>query len=290
MIPKKKRAQRDFLLQLPGYLLVCSFITAVVSGLLIAFYYIPTPSKAALSIIYIQEKIFAGTVIITIHRLSSILIIIFTLLNLIIILPSKKISDTWIRIWQSGIVLIILFLCLRISGYILSGSNSSAYLLKSIIFNFTGNKPLSTTLPTLFGSFPIAFIRFYILHIIILPGLVGLVLYKHIKGMKHFGSNLQPVNIHPTILFTAFITLLIIISIFTKPTGHPISGYTENHFANMPMIIQFLVGIKRSLSLPATVTIILIFFILVMLIGDIINKYKNKDSHKDTKTQRVKQH
>lgn len=275
MISKNKKIQRDFLLQLPGYLLVCSVIAAVVSGLLIVFYYIPSPSKAALSIIYIQEKVFAGATIITIHRLSSILAIISTLLNLIIILPSKTISNTWIRIWQSGIVLIILFICLRISGYILSGSNSSAYLLKSIILKFSGNKPLSTTLPTLFGSFPIAFIRFYILHILILPGLVGLVLYKHIKGMKHLGFNLKPINIHPTILFTAFITLLIIISTFIKPTGHPISAYTENHFANMPMVIQFLVGIKRSLSLPATVTIILIFFILVMVIGNIIKKFKS---------------
>ena len=275
MISQKKKSIRDIFLQLPGYLLVCSFIIAVVSGLLIALYYIPSPSKAALSIIYIQERVFAGATIITIHRLSSILTIIFVLLNLISILPSKKISNTWIRVWQSGIVLIILFICLRISGYILSGSNSSAYLLKSILLKFSGNKPFSTTLPTLLGNFPIAFVRFYILHILILPGLAGLVLFLHLKGMKLLGSELQPINRHPPILFTAFISMLIIISIFVKSAPNPISGYTQNHIANMPVVIQFLVGIKRSLSLPAAATCIVLFFILIMSIGNIIKKFKS---------------
>ena len=275
MIPKKKRAQRDFLLQLPSYLLVCSLLTAAISGLLIAFYYIPTPTKAALSIDYIQEKVFAGTIIITIHRLSGILAIFFTLLNLIIILRLKKISVSWIKIWQTGILLIILFICFKITGYLLTGSNSAAYLLKSILIKFSNTKSHSVSFPELFNTMPVAFVRVYVLHLVILPLLTGLIVYKHIKGMKQLGYNLQPITIHPIIILAAFITLLIIISTFIKPTEHPISVYTENYFANMPMVIQFLVGIKRSLSLSATVTIILIFFILIMSTGNIIKKFKS---------------
>lgn len=275
MISKKKRFQRDFLFQLPGHLLVCSLITAALSGLLIAFYYIPTPDKAALSIDYIQEKVFAGTTIIIIHRLSGILAILFTLFNLIIILRLKKISVSRIRIWQTGIMLIILFICFRITGYLLNGSNSAVYLLKSILVKFSNTKSHSTSLPELFNTFPVAFVRLYILHILILPGLAGIVLYKHIKRMKQLGYNLQPITTHPTIILTAFITFLTIISIFIKPTGRPISDYTENYLTNVPWIIESVIWVIKTLSLPVATILSLMILFLILSIGNIIKKLKS---------------
>ena len=270
---------------LSAYLLVCSLITAVLSGLLIACYYIPTPAKAALSIAAIQEKVFAGTTVITIHRLSGIFSMLFTLLNVIIILRLKKISESWIRIWQTGIVLIILFIFFSTTGYLLTGSNSAAYLLKSILFKFTNTKSHGVSFPELFSSLPVAFVRVYVLHLVILPLLTGLIVYKHIKGLKQLGNNLQPITLHPIIILAAYITFVTIISFFIKPAEHPISDYTEHYLANIPWIIKSIIWIIKTLSFPITITISFVILFLVLSIGNIFKNIKTKIA---TKAPRVK--
>ena len=276
MISKNKKFQRDFLLQLPGYLLVCSFITAALSGLLIAFYYIPTPAKAALSISYIQENVFAGAVIITIHRVSIAAALLFTILNLIIIIAPKKISDIWIQIWQTGIVLIILIICFRITGYLLTGSNSAVYLLKTILAKFSTATSHSASLPDLFSTLPVAFVRIYILHILIIPCLAGIALYKHIKGLRLLGYNLQPITIRPIIILTAFITLVTIISILIKPTGSPVSDYTEHYLTNVPWTIKTIIWVIKALSLPVAIILSLVIVFLILSIGNILKNIKTK--------------
>ncbi len=289
MISKKKKPMVGMLQLLSAYLLVCSLITAVLSGLLIACYYIPTPAKAALSIAAIQEKVFAGTTVITIHRLSGIFSMLFTLLNVIIILRLKKISESWIRIWQTGIVLIILFIFFSTTGYLLTGSNSAAYLLKSILFKFSNTKSHGVSFPELFSSLPVAFVRVYVLHLVILPLLTGLIVYKHIKGLKQLGNNLQPITLHPIIILAAYITFLIIMSLFLKPAELLILDYTENYLANMPWIIKSIIWVIKTLSLPVAIILSLMILFLILSIGNIIKKYKNQNSHKDTETQREKQ-
>lgn len=275
MITKKKRAQRDFLLQLPGYLLVCSLITAILSGLLIACYYIPTPAKAALSIGYIQEQIFAGTTVITIHRLSGISFLIFTLLNLIMILRIKKITVSWIKIWRTGIVLIIMYLCFRITGYLLTGSNSAIYLLKSFLIKFSNGNSYSASFPELFSPLPVAFVRIYLLHILILPGLAGIAVYKHINGLKQLDNNLKPIAIPPILILAAYSMFLIVVSIFIKPVGSPISDYTENYLINVPWFIKFIIWLIKILTLPVAVLFSLIILFLILSIGNAIKKLKS---------------
>ena len=285
MTSVKKRFQRDFLLQLPGYLLVCSLITATLSGLLLACYYIPTPAKAALSIDYIKEQVFAGTTIITIHRLSGISIFIFTLLNLIMILRIKKISVSWITIWRTGIVLIILFVFYRITGYLLNGSNSAAYLLKTLLIKFSNSNPNPASSPQLFSTLPVAFVRVYLLHILILPILTGIAVYKHINGLKHLEKILQPVTIPPIVILAAYIAFIIGISLFIKPAESPISDYTENLLANVPWIIKSIIGVIKTLSFPGAIILSLVLLFLILSTGNIIKNLKTKIA---TKTQSKK--
>lgn len=271
---KKKRHYRDIFLQIPGHLLVCSFITSVLSGLLIAFYFIPTPAKAALSIGYIQENIFAGATVITIHRVSGLLTIIFTGINLLLILPSKKISKTWIGIWQTGILLFIIFISLGITGHLLTGSKSSAYILKSILAQCQDTKSYPEALPSLFDNISLGFIRTYLMHILILPGLAGWILYNHIKKLREFHLGLQPVTIPPATLYALFVTALIIIAIIIKPMESPVSDYGENPLTQAPWIIQFMVFIKHLLSLPIAIIVFFGLFLLIWSIGYILRKLK----------------
>ncbi len=271
---KNREYQRDFFLQLPGLLLICSLITAAISGLLIAAYYIPTLLKAALSIRNIQEQVFAGAVVIAVHRISGMLAVLFTFLNLIIIISVKKTTDTSIKIWQSGIILLILLVTLQVAGYILSGSSSAVYLLKSILKIFFNCKSQIPVLPLLSAPFSFAFIRIYLLHVIIFPVLTGFVLYKHIKNVKQFHADLHPVTIPPITLYAIFATIVIISALFSGTAAEPISSYAVNYFSHMPWSIRFLVFIKQSFSVPIIIIICIVLFLFIWFFGNILRKIR----------------
>ena len=158
---KRKKYHRDILQQLPRLLLACSMITAVVTGILIACYYIPVPEKAMLSLRYLQENVFAGAMVVSIHQIAGILALLFVLCNLILILPAKKISDIWTRVWHSGWIVMLLFICLQITGYFLTGDTSTAYLAKSGMVKFFGANTDLSQMPQLWDTLPLFFVRIY---------------------------------------------------------------------------------------------------------------------------------
>jgi hypothetical protein len=264
---KKVYFKSDILLQLPGYLLVCSIIIAIITGLLLAFYYVPTPQSAAVSISRIQEEIFAGSLIVTMHRLSGIFAILFTLCNLIIIVVSKRFSYLWSKIWYTGVLLVILFAGLRITGFILMGNEPALNIIKLLSTQFAGTAAQLTSLPELFDSMPKIFNRVYMVHILVLPGVVCYIIYHHVKALKGFAADFQPFPIRPGTVLFIFTTMLIIISLFIRPIDEPIAAYGENWSALVPCILQFLILLKRAISLPGAVISIILGITLLLSVG-----------------------
>lgn len=268
------KIKSDTLLQLPGYFLVCSFITTAISGLLLAYYYAPSPQSASFSIEFIHENIFAGSVVVTMHHISGIGVILFTLINLGIVMFSEK-NHTWLRIWQTGIVLIALYFGVRITGHLLLGNSSSVYLLKLIITRLTGTTLQSIEEAALNNTLSVALARVYVLHILILPGITGYVIYLHIKSMKQLGSDLEPLLLRPNTLLVLFTTIVIILSIFIKPSAQHVAIYGESWHAHAPWEIQVLAWVSHTLSFPGTIFSILALFILLFLSGYAVRKLKS---------------
>ncbi len=188
---------------------------------------------------------------------------------------SKKISYTWARIWLTGIALIALFICLRITGHLLPGNNSSIYILKYIISKFVSADQLSNITPVLFDTLPVTLTRVYVLHILILPVVVVFIIYYHIISLKQFGAGLEPVKMRPTTILILFSTVIIVLSIFIKPTVNQFSAYGESWSANVPWEIQFLIWIKGLMSFSVAVISIIAALILFMSLGYIVRRIKS---------------
>ncbi len=274
MSMKKKKKYRDILLQLPRLLLVCSVVTAGVTGILISCYYIPVPDRAAGSLDYINEQVFAGAMILSIHRLSGVFALLFTLCNLLIILPAENISASWWKIWRSGLIICITLTGLQISGYILTGSVSAAHLLKAILTGIfkTGNG--SAALPQLPDSLSFAFMRVHVLHAIILPALTGWFLYHHVQSMKQVHSEFKPFPLPPLVVYAFFCTVAVIAAFFISESPEPVGTYGDPLFAHAPWSVSFLLSVRRVLPLSVTIPAGILLFILLWFFGLFFKRLK----------------
>jgi hypothetical protein len=271
---KRKKYHQDIFLHISGYLLLCSFITAVVTGILIAGYYIPTPEKAALSLQYLNEQVFAGAVIIAMHRLSGMLALFFTLCNILLMLPAKEISGNRIKIWRSGMVICVLFFGLHLTGYLLTGTNSAGYLLRTIPTKIFKTGAGSQGFPQLFDTLSIAFIRVYVLHGIILPAVMALFVYTHIQAVKQLHAELKSFPLPPLTVYALFCSVVVAIALLIKPVTITVSTYGDTVFENVPWSIKFILSVKQVVPLSIAVPAFVIIFVVFWFMGTLLKRFK----------------
>lgn len=182
MKTEKKKNYQDLFLQYSCLLLGYSVILAVISGLLCACYYIPIPAGAALSIAYMQEYVFAGAVILLVHKLSCGMAIVSALFHFVVTLFNKKLLDNSAKPWQAGIICIVFLIALAGTGYILSGTPSALGLVRSMHGELTNTECCTEALPALVDTLSFVFVRIYLLHCFILPILTGGVVFRLMKN------------------------------------------------------------------------------------------------------------
>ena len=272
MMSKKVSLISGILLQLPGYLLVCSLITATITGFLLAFYYVPKPHGAAMSITNIQEEIFAGSLVVTMHRLSWLFAGVCTLCNMIIIIVSGRFSGTWSRIWYSGVFLVILLFGCSITGFLLRGNESAILTLKQLSTRLFGSTSTAVSLPALFDPVLRLFRGLYIVHGLIIPGALCYFVYTHVAGLRGFTTELKRVPLRPGTILFIFTTVLIALALIIQPLDVWVDTYGEDMSATMPPIMQCIMWLQRTLSPPGTIAVILAGISLLLSVGFIMKR------------------
>ena len=200
--------------RIAGDLLLYSILTAALSGCCLAWYYVPVPEKAMVSILNLKESVFAGRIVLAIHSLSALMVLplclVFTGAALLIKIQYRK----KLRLIVPPIVICILGISGKIAGLILSADHHAVSVLKKVFL--TAPAP-GTSLPLLFDDFSMVFFRAFLFHALIIPGLILFVLYLLLKYSKTIldSDNRNPVVRHST-RFAAYATALIIITCFFR--------------------------------------------------------------------------
>ena len=166
----KKNLRFTYTLCLGG-LSFTAFIMLVISGILLAVYYIPEPSQAYDSIIFIEENVTGGKYIRNLHRFSSNAFLILMFLHILrVILTGAFLSRKYN--WVIGLFLLFLSIFTGYTGYLLPmdqlafwATQTGAELIKILPF---GDYIYNMLIPDGIGG-RLTLIRFYILHIIIMP-------------------------------------------------------------------------------------------------------------------------
>lgn len=156
---------------LGGLAFSCLLLLAL-SGLLLLFYYRPGATEAYNSIIFLESAVYGGRYLRSLHRLASHLFLILIMLHTLRVVLTGAFAPPRQRNWIIGICLLGLAVFEAYTGYLLPMDQLALWATQT-------GMTLLETVPL--GSFlrdmlvpdtvagPLSLIRFYVLHVVVLP-------------------------------------------------------------------------------------------------------------------------
>ena len=167
------------------------FVVQGVTGIMLAFYYQPTPENAYASIQYIENEVRFGAGVRAIHHWAANGMIILCFAHMVRVFIMGAFKAPRELNWTSGAVLIILVLAFGFTGYLLPW-DQRAYWATTVGSEIAGGIPDVGTLILIFlrGGWDITAVtlsRFYGLHILALPITLVLVMAVHFLMVRRLG-------------------------------------------------------------------------------------------------------
>ena len=172
------------------------FVVQVCTGILLLFYYRPSPDSAYESIQFLMSEVQFGWLIRSIHAWSANLMIFTAFLHLFSVWLTRAYRAPREVTWLSGVVLIGIVLGFGFTGYLLPW-NELSYFATRVGTRIVGVVPVvgSFLLTVLRGGEDVTgatLTRFYAIHVAVLPLLVMLVLGLHLYLVQKHGMSVPP--------------------------------------------------------------------------------------------------
>jgi len=167
------------------------FIIQCITGVLLAFYYKPTPEEAYASIQFIETQVRFGASIRAIHHWSANGMVIMAVAHLLRVFITGAFKPPRELNWISGVILFIVTLGFGFTGYLLPW-DQRAYWATTVGTEIAGGIPWIGDLTLIFlrGGWDVGAVtlsRFYAIHILILPLIIIAFLGVHFLMVRRQG-------------------------------------------------------------------------------------------------------
>src|SRR5215210_4408219 len=177
--------------QVFGSVALFCFMIQMVTGILLAFNYAPTPGEAYNSVKYIITELTGGRMIRGLHHWGASMMIIVVVLHMIQVFVYGAYKKPREATWMVGIVLLLVVLGYGLTGYLLPWDNR-AYWGTVVATKIAASAPLAGPyLTRLLGGEGeigvVTFARFYALHVLLLPPATMLLIAVHIYLVRKHG-------------------------------------------------------------------------------------------------------
>ncbi|MGI8749010.1 MAG: cytochrome b [Thermoleophilaceae bacterium] len=173
-----------------------AFLSQAVTGVFLAMYYDPSTSRAYDSVAYITNEVFLGELVRGMHKWGAAVMIILIFLHMgrTFVFGAYKYPRE--LNWVIGVVLVVLSLAMGLTGYLLPfdqrglwatvvavNINASGPIIGPYLADFLrgGAEVTATTLT-----------RFYALHMLLIPGLIGALIGAHLYLVAKLGTTAPP--------------------------------------------------------------------------------------------------
>ncbi len=173
-----------------------AFLSQAVTGVFLAMYYDPSPTRAYESVRYITNDVFLGELVRGMHKWGSSVMVVLIFLHMARTFFFGAYKYPRELNWVVGVVLLILTFVMSLTGYLLPFDQRS-YWATIVSANISGMGPLVG--PYLadflrggpeFGVTTLA--RFYTLHMLILPGAIAALIGAHLYLVARHGTTAPP--------------------------------------------------------------------------------------------------
>lgn len=155
-----------------GGLAFTAFMVLMATGLLLLFYYRPSPEHAFDSIVFLESSVFGGWFIRSLHRMSSHVLLFLIFMHTLRVLLTGAFRRPRQMNWLIGFLLLVLTLLEAYTGYLLPldqlgywATQTGMKLLQSAPL---GDLAYEFMVPDKIGG-PLSLLRFYILHAALIP-------------------------------------------------------------------------------------------------------------------------
>ncbi len=175
-----------------GIITAILFGVLVFTGVLLMFYYIPSVERAYPTLKEIQFSVPLGQFTRNMHRWSAHLMVLMAILHMARVFYTGGYKPPREFNWIVGVALLLLTLGASFTGYLLPW-DQLAYWAITVGTNIAGYAPVAgpTVREMLLGGTEVgqnALIRFYTLHIALLPLLITLLISLHIWRVRKDGG------------------------------------------------------------------------------------------------------
>jgi hypothetical protein len=149
------------------------FIVQGITGIMLAFYYKPTPAEAYASIQFIENEVLLGSAIRMIHHWSANGMIVLAFAHMLRVFIMGAYKPPRELNWVSGVTLLIMTLAFGFTGYLLPW-DQRAYWATTVGTEIAGSIPVIGELALVYlragwNITSLTLSRFFALHVLILP-------------------------------------------------------------------------------------------------------------------------
>jgi menaquinol-cytochrome c reductase cytochrome b subunit len=173
-----------------------AFLSQVITGVFLAMYYDPSPNNAYESMRHINNDVFLGQFVHGMHRWGATVMVVFIFLHMGRTFFFGAYKYPRELNWVIGVIIVLLTMIMALTGYLLPWDQRS-YWATAVGVNVFASAPLAG--PYLgdflragpeFGATTLS--RFYAIHMLLLPGLIGGLIAAHLYLVIKHGTTAPP--------------------------------------------------------------------------------------------------
>jgi quinol-cytochrome oxidoreductase complex cytochrome b subunit len=273
-----------------GSLCALLFGLLTATGMCLAMYYNPSPDKAYLSIAYIMQAVPGGALLRGLHHWGAGAMVLAVCAHLATVFFAGSFKAPRELTWLVGVGLLLATLGLGFSGYLLPW-DQKAYWATIVSANIPRDVPVVGEVFTrllLAGDSVsgLTLTRFYAIHMLVLPAIMGLLIVAHIYLVRLHGvaepertvpaapEKVRSVRFYPDhvarslIVFAAVLVILIVLSVAARIPQEAVAGSADESYLPRPewyfmwlfQVLTFFSGsweVVGSIVLPAAALLLL---------------------------------
>ncbi len=172
------------------------FAMQAITGVFLSMYYTPSATQAYASITHLTNDVFLGEFVRSLHKWGSSLMIILIFLHMARTFFFGAYKYPRELNWVIGVVLLILTMVMGLTGYLLPFDQRS-FWATIVANNITASGPIvGPYLADFLRAGPdfsaTTLSRFYALHMLVVPGLIGALIGAHLFLVVKLGTTAPP--------------------------------------------------------------------------------------------------
>ncbi|HLG56957.1 MAG TPA: cytochrome b N-terminal domain-containing protein [Vicinamibacterales bacterium] len=185
-----------------GSILLLLLGVQLITGVVLALYYVPSPEHAYDSIRYIMDRVAFGRVVRGLHFFGASFIVVAAVIHMLRVVALGSYKKPREVTWMTGVVLLLVILAFALSGYLLPW-DQKAYWATTVTINIARSGPMGEFVAGLMkggdtlGS--LTLLRWYAAHVFLLPASLIVFVLAHLFLMRRHGISgaLRPVAGEP---------------------------------------------------------------------------------------------